>query len=348
MIANISPADYNYDETLSTLRYATACKKIKNKPKINEDPKDAMLRAFQEQIESLKDKLAKQQQHGGQTIVSGEAHAKKLQEMIEKNAEEKEKIRKAIQEKSEAEKAALLKKQADIEQKRQEYEKKLKEQQEAIAKEREDEENLKTALNRVQSQVMHGGVNLIEAMKAKSDRLKRLKEEAAQNEVRQAELQKELQQKKVERIDLQQDYKSKKEEAQLKTKKITKLWNVYQETKQEVEDIQSEFQSEREDYLYTIRELQRELKLKQKIIDGFIPTQMSKLIEHCSSYDEGLSEWKIAGEEHAGNNVNHDMDDDSDSAFSGDYDDQYYQDDNIENFQNGNVVYFDYEVYNQM
>ena len=37
MVANLGPADYNYDETLSTLRYANRAKNIKNKPKINED-----------------------------------------------------------------------------------------------------------------------------------------------------------------------------------------------------------------------------------------------------------------------------------------------------------------------
>jgi kinesin family protein 3/17 len=68
MVANIGPADYNFDETMSTLRYiiilfcpsikntnqypikfyviryANRAKSIKNKPKINEDPKDAMIR----------------------------------------------------------------------------------------------------------------------------------------------------------------------------------------------------------------------------------------------------------------------------------------------------------------
>jgi hypothetical protein len=44
MIANCSPADYNFDETLSTLRYASRAKFIKNKPIINEDPKDALLK----------------------------------------------------------------------------------------------------------------------------------------------------------------------------------------------------------------------------------------------------------------------------------------------------------------
>lgn len=54
MIANLGPADWNYDETLSTLRYANRAKNIKNKPKINEDPKDAMLRQYQEEVEQLR------------------------------------------------------------------------------------------------------------------------------------------------------------------------------------------------------------------------------------------------------------------------------------------------------
>ena len=40
-IAAFSPANYNYDERLSTLMYADWAKSIKNKPKINEDPKSA-------------------------------------------------------------------------------------------------------------------------------------------------------------------------------------------------------------------------------------------------------------------------------------------------------------------
>ncbi|CAG0907833.1 unnamed protein product, partial [Cyprideis torosa] len=62
MIACVSPADNNYDETLSTLRYANRAKNIKNKPKINEDPKDAMLREYQQEIEKLKAMV------GGQTV----------------------------------------------------------------------------------------------------------------------------------------------------------------------------------------------------------------------------------------------------------------------------------------
>jgi len=66
MLANCSPADYNFEETLSTLRYASRDKMIKNKPIINEDPKDALLRQYATEIENLK----KQIQNGGVPLSS--------------------------------------------------------------------------------------------------------------------------------------------------------------------------------------------------------------------------------------------------------------------------------------
>lgn len=57
MIAAIGPADYNMEETLSTLRYASRAKNIQNKPRINEDPKDTMIREFQDEISRLKAEL---------------------------------------------------------------------------------------------------------------------------------------------------------------------------------------------------------------------------------------------------------------------------------------------------
>ncbi|CAG8500612.1 8584_t:CDS:10 [Ambispora gerdemannii] len=54
MIAAISPADY--DETLSTLRYADAAKKIKNKAVVNEDPNAKLIRELKEELEMLRSK----------------------------------------------------------------------------------------------------------------------------------------------------------------------------------------------------------------------------------------------------------------------------------------------------
>lgn len=60
MIACLSPADNNYEESLSTLRYANRAKSIQNRPRINEDPKDALLREYQEEIKKLRDLLSGQ------------------------------------------------------------------------------------------------------------------------------------------------------------------------------------------------------------------------------------------------------------------------------------------------
>ena len=50
MIANVGPADYNVDETTETMRFASRAKLIKNKPRVNEDPKDGLLREYQVRV----------------------------------------------------------------------------------------------------------------------------------------------------------------------------------------------------------------------------------------------------------------------------------------------------------
>ncbi len=57
MIAAISPADVQYEETLSTLRYADQAKKIKNKAVINEDPNAKLVRELKEELEMLRGML---------------------------------------------------------------------------------------------------------------------------------------------------------------------------------------------------------------------------------------------------------------------------------------------------
>ena len=58
MVANVGPANYNFDESMTTLRYANRAKNIKNIPKINEDPKDAKMREYKDEIDKLKRQLA--------------------------------------------------------------------------------------------------------------------------------------------------------------------------------------------------------------------------------------------------------------------------------------------------
>jgi kinesin family protein 3/17 len=67
MIAAISPSDFNYEESLSTLRYAARAKSIQNKPRVNEDPKDALLKQYEEEIQKLKKML---EQNNGASMIN--------------------------------------------------------------------------------------------------------------------------------------------------------------------------------------------------------------------------------------------------------------------------------------
>ncbi|KAI8127047.1 Kinesin-like protein Klp98A [Lucilia cuprina] len=82
MIAALSPADCNYSETLSTLRYANRAKNIINKPTINEDPNVKLIRELRDEINKLK------------SMLNGDVHAlqpslKMLEDLQKKEAQEK-------------------------------------------------------------------------------------------------------------------------------------------------------------------------------------------------------------------------------------------------------------------
>lgn len=57
MVATVSPAADNYEETLSTLRYADRAKNIVNHAVVNEDPNARIIRELREEVEKLRDQL---------------------------------------------------------------------------------------------------------------------------------------------------------------------------------------------------------------------------------------------------------------------------------------------------
>lgn len=93
MICAISPAFLNYEETLSTLRYADNAKKIQNKAVINESVQDKMIRELKEENKKLKEMLLKlsKASASGQTINLQELGLSDIGELIE-DMNENEKI----------------------------------------------------------------------------------------------------------------------------------------------------------------------------------------------------------------------------------------------------------------
>ncbi|XP_040303684.1 kinesin-like protein KIF16B isoform X5 [Herpailurus yagouaroundi] len=81
MIATISPADVNYGETLSTLRYANRAKNIINKPTINEDANVKLIRELRAEIARLKTLLAQ----GNQIALLDSPTALSMEEKLQQN-----------------------------------------------------------------------------------------------------------------------------------------------------------------------------------------------------------------------------------------------------------------------
>ncbi|XP_012498395.1 PREDICTED: chromosome-associated kinesin KIF4A [Propithecus coquereli] len=100
MIACVSPADSNLEETLNTLRYADRARKIKNKPIVNIDPQTAELNHLKQQVQQLQVLLL--QAHGGTLPGSMNVEpSENLQSLMEKNqslVEENEKLSRGLSE----------------------------------------------------------------------------------------------------------------------------------------------------------------------------------------------------------------------------------------------------------
>ena len=88
---------------------------------------------------------------------------------------------------------------------------------------------------------------------------------------REEKLKKKLEEKEAERLDIEEKYSSLQEEAAGKTRKLKKVWTMYQASKAELGDLQAEQQREMEGLLDNVRQLTRELRLQMLVIDSFIP-----------------------------------------------------------------------------
>ncbi|XP_077979218.1 osmotic avoidance abnormal protein 3-like isoform X2 [Glandiceps talaboti] len=144
MVACLSPADNNYDESLSTLRYANRAKNIKNKPKINEDPKDALLRQYQEEITKLKAMLMGQipMPAGGFTDDDFEGTTGEQMKMLTA-------AKPRVIETTGSDQEALEKEKEKI---RQEYEEKLSEMQSKYEEEQQNKAKLQEDMEKLKTQ----------------------------------------------------------------------------------------------------------------------------------------------------------------------------------------------------
>ncbi|XP_044260405.1 kinesin-like protein KIF17 isoform X2 [Tribolium madens] len=271
MIACISPSSRDYVETLSTLRYANRAKNIHNKPRVNEDPKDTMLRQYQEEIERLKSLLGQQvkiEEVKEIEISSNSDLDAKRDRLIQEYQQEMEKL-KNLHENEKNEKENVLK---QIESIKEEYEKNIEKLNSEIQEKKKKELCSKEEiLSRIEAMknAMIGGEKAND--KELSERRKRKKLAAEKRASVIAHL--------LAKIDMNEDreilhnqYKDISQELNLKTEALRRYRHKVKALEKEISDIQSEFEAERQDYLETIRKQDQHIKLLAQISDKIAAT----------------------------------------------------------------------------
>jgi hypothetical protein len=133
--------------------------------------------------------------------------------------------------------------------------------------------------------------------------LRRAKVELAAREREELRLKQELEAKEENFMEINQHFESLHEEVEVKTKKLKKLYQKYQAAVSEAKDLQNEFQNERDDTLEMIRQLTRALKLKDLVIQNFIPEEHAKNIEKRANWNAEEEAWVIPKLDLSGNKV---------------------------------------------
>ncbi|GFH06490.1 kinesin-like protein [Haematococcus lacustris] len=286
----MGPADWNYDETLSTLRYANRAKNIKNKPRINEDPKDAMLREFQDEIAKLKAMLEAEGGGGDFTVgANGTVERivtkpKALDPAMLDKAQRMEEERRVAEEEA----AKMARKQAKIQQeaaRTAEDADKIRLEKEALAK------KLKAMESKILKGEARGG--LVEVTRKKEAELRKREEELDKRRRKEEEEARKISEMEEAQLAQEGKFSSLTEEAEQKTKKLKKLWKKFQEVNAEVDDMYKEFQREKEDLLESIRMLQDQMQLKDMVIEAFIPPEEVGKVNRRAHWDEEREVWVL-------------------------------------------------------
>ncbi|XP_078494760.1 kinesin family member 3B [Ciona intestinalis] len=296
MVANIGPASYNCDETLTTLRYANRAKNIQNKPKINEDPKDALLREFQEEIAKLKANLESRSKGGRQKKTRRRRNADG--EMVEESGSDDDddddsSLSEEQQAKLEKEKNRILQDKSMAEEERARL---LKEQQaklEELKRQQEAKDELTAKIKAMQSKLLVGGRTIVDHTNEQERELEERRLLLAEQRRKERSMKQQLEAREESALEAQESYSSLRQEVDEKTKRLKKMYTRLQQLKAEINDLQEINFHEREDLEISQMKMNRELKQKLLIIENFIPSDERARLEERIIYNEENDQWEL-------------------------------------------------------
>ena len=267
MIAVVSPADYNFEETLSTLRYASRAKFIQNKPKVNEDPKDTMLREYLNEIQRLKD------------LLNG-----KSPQIIERVVEKIINVEKTIEEDSLSSVPKPLKNP------------KIYGYKEASTIKSEDlnelEENnaqkqqLESMIKEIETKLVVGGEEMDIAEKERLKAQKQYRRKLKLQKKKEKKLIEEKKKREEEIMNIEKKYQNAQEEIEDLRRIVKELRIKFKDSMLEIKNLNHEFEDEKENMYEDLREQTVENDFLFDLLEFAIPIHELETIKRRSQFDE--------------------------------------------------------------
>ncbi|XP_078146071.1 kinesin-like protein KIF3C [Centroberyx gerrardi] len=298
MVATLGPAPQHYDETLTTLRYANRAKNIQNQPRVNEDPKDALLREFQREIARLRAQLNHRQGRNKHKKEEGDGEGWERDgdedtegdEEVEKEAQE---YVKQEEQRLEREKEAIREDQFMLAEEKQRLLGEKERMMGDLRKEQEATEQLTAKYKAMESKLLVGGKNIMDHTNEQQKMLEIKRQEIAEQSRKEREMQQQMLVQDEETLELRETFTSLQQEVEAKTKKLKKLYAKLQCIKTEIQDVNDEHVRSRQELEQTQNELTRELKFKYLIIENFIPPEEKNKIMNRLTFDPEEDQWKF-------------------------------------------------------
>ena len=279
MFANISPASFNYEETYGTLRYASRAKMIKNAPKINEDPKDALLRKYEEEIKALKEQLS-----NGGNIGGGRKIRKKKKKKVKKSKENEEGDGEAEEEEGDGD----------------EDDNESNEEEEygdfALVVDDPEKNKLKEKIAELEKNLLDNKKLEVSEQKVNGDQAelkKKIEEQEEENRKFREYREQQIKQNEEMEIKLQRLEEEKRKEEESLKNDVNKLQKKIKELNSEIEDLKLDNGKDRTDYMEGVKAIYRDNQFYREIIRYMLSDSELKQIIEMSKYNEDEDKWTV-------------------------------------------------------
>ncbi|KAJ8875657.1 hypothetical protein PR048_023554 [Dryococelus australis] len=276
MIANIGPASYNYDESLATLQYASRAKNIQNKPIVNEDPKDSLLRVYQKEIEGLEKLLSEKNL---QTVINGPVQVQNVTKQTDIYPDSYGNELRTMG--SSSSQVYLERKQSLIEE--------IERNKELVAGERKEVEELKELIVLMESTLLYGNKSMMDLTNEQQLALEEDRRKIARQKNRCITIRKQVRL----RQEIWQTYSTLQQQVEAKAQELEALCFKVDATKCEIQRMTSEMDILLRELDDERKTLLKELKKKYLTMEKLIPIDELNTLIARASYDESNSCWYL-------------------------------------------------------